>query len=84
MLALALPAVPQAQLDIQEAQLALIRQGQILANTAATVATVAGARATDSDNDGTLEPLAMRTGGGPADGGLLPAASAAVSSWRLA
>ena len=76
-LATGLPAVPQAQLDIQEAQLALIRQGQILANTAATVA---GARATDSDNDGTLEPLAMRAGGGPADGGLLPSGSAVVST----
>ena len=77
LLTLLAPSAPRAQLEIQEAQLALIRQGQILANTAASVA---GARATDSDNDGTLEPLAMRTGGGPADGGLLPVGSAVATT----
>ncbi len=71
-LALAAPgtAVPR-ELPLHEARLALLREGQILANTAATVL---AARATDRDNDGTLEPPAMRDAWGPTSRiGQLPA-----------
>jgi hypothetical protein len=69
--ALLVPTVPLAQVQTREATLALGRQGQVPANAAAAVV---AARATDSDRDGTPEPLGARasgtehaapTGGGP-------------------
>ena len=73
-LVLLAPIGALAQSLLQEAQLALIRQGQVAAQTAASVV---AARATDTDNDGTLEPPAMLPTSGPAPlgGGWLPIGS---------
>ena len=68
-IALLSPAWLHAQSDVQEARLALLRQSQVLVNTAASIVAL---RARDSDNDGTLEPPAMAAGAGPTGGGLLP------------
>ena len=71
------PVAPHAQVELQEARLALIRQGQILTNTAASIIS---SRARDEDNDGFLEPPGVAsppTGVAvPVGGGVLPSGTA--------